>query len=169
MYRNLAKPFAIIGVAIAALIYSALSNGQTMKREQLIREILLAQQGGKLGTAETQMAQTLLQSAKRVNPNVSEDKWHAVENSVTEGVVALAAQGQGPIETAARAGSANLSDEELAHLLSVLRDPVLAKFSSAGGSPEVQAQVRQAALRTGLQVNTLINSVLIKNGLQGIH
>jgi hypothetical protein len=118
---------------------------------------------------ETQLARMMMLQAKQANPNVGQDKWLEIQGDVNAAVASMVAKGGGAIETMTRAGVANLSDAELVHLLTTYRDPVLVKYMSAVSNPVVQAQVRQASMATGLRVSALINSVLEKNGLQGIH
>jgi len=154
---------------LAIVLHSASSLAEDAERTQLVRQLIQSQQGAEAESMETHLARMLLLQAKQANPNVGQDKWLAVQDDVNAAVTSMAAQGGGIIETMTRAGVANLSDAELIHLLSIYRDPVLVKYMSAMSNPVIQAQVRQASVATGLRVSALINSVLEKNGLQGIH
>jgi hypothetical protein len=160
----------ILGVCakLAIVPDNAGSYAEDADREQLLRQLVKSQQRDGAETIETQFAPMVMLRAKQVNPNVGLDKWLAIQGDVNAAVASLVAQGGGVIETMTRAGAANLSDTELIHLVSIYRDPVLAKYTSAVSNPVIQAQVQQASIATGLRVSTLINSILEKNGLQGV-
>jgi hypothetical protein len=145
------------------------SYAEDADREQLLRQLVKSQQRDGAETIETQFAPMVMLRAKQVNPNVGLDKWLAIQGDVNAAVASLVAQGGGVIETMTRAGAASLSDAELIHLVSIYRDRVLAKYTSAISNPVIQAQVQQASIATGLRVSTLINSILERNGLQGVH
>jgi hypothetical protein len=161
----------ILGVCakLAIVPDNAGSYAEDADREQLLRQLVKSQQRDGAETIETQFAPMVMLRAKQVNPNVGLDKWLAIQGDVNAAVASLVAQGGGVIETMTRAGAANLSDTELIHLVSIYRDPVLAKYTSAVSNPVIQAQVQQASIATGLRVSTLINSILERNGLQGVH
>lgn len=154
---------------LAIALHSGSSYAEDADRAQLISQLIRSQQSDKVEPMETQLARMMMLQAKQANPNVGQDKWLAIQGDVNAAVASMVAKGGGAIETMTRAGVANLSDAELVHLLTTYRDPVLVKYMSAVSNPVVQAQVRQASMATGLRVSALINSVLEKNGLQGIH
>ena len=160
----------ILGVCakLAIVPDNAGSYAEDAGREQLLRQLVKSQQPDGAESIETQLVPMVMLRAKQFNPNVGLDKWLAIQGNVNAAVASLVAQGGGVIETMTRAGAANLSDTELIHLVSIYRDPVLAKYTSAVSNPVIQAQVQQASIATGLRVSTLINSILEKNGLQGV-
>lgn len=160
----------ILGVCakLAIVPDNARSYAEDADREQLLRQLVKSQQPDGAESIETQLVPMVMLRAKQFNPNVGLDKWLAIQGDVNAAVASLVAQGGGVIETMTRAGAASLSDAELIHLVSIYRDPVLAKYTSAVSNPVIQAQVQQASIATGLRVSTLINSILEKNGLQGV-
>ena len=160
----------ILGVCakLAIVPDNARSYAEDADREQLLRQLVKSQQPDGAESIETQLVPMVMLRAKQFNPNVGLDKWLAIQGNVNAAVASLVAQGGGVIETMTRAGAASLSDAELIHLVSIYRDPVLAKYTSAVSNPVIQAQVQQASIATGLRVSTLINSILEKNGLQGV-
>ena len=160
----------ILGVCakLAIVPDNARSYAEDADREQLLRQLVKSQQPDGAESIETQLVPMVMLRAKQFNPNVGLDKWLAIQGDVDAAVASLVAQGGGVIETMTRAGAASLSDAELIHLVSIYRDPVLAKYTSAVSNPVIQAQVQQASIATGLRVSTLINSILEKNGLQGV-
>ena len=160
----------ILGVCakLAIVPDNAGSYAEDAGREQLLRQLVKSQQPDGAESIETQLVPMVMLRAKQFNPNVGLDKWLAIQGDVNAAVASLVAQGGGVIETMTRAGAASLSDAELIHLVSIYRDPVLAKYTSAVSNPVIQAQVQQASIATGLRVSTLINSILEKNGLQGV-
>jgi len=160
----------ILGVCakLAIVPDNARSYAEDADREQLLRQLVKSQQPDGAESIETQLVPMVMLRAKQFNPNVGLDKWLAIQGDVNAAVASLVAQGGGVIETMTRAGAASLSDAELIHLVSIYRDRVLAKYTSAISSPVIQAQVQQASIATGLRVSTLINSILEKNGLQGV-
>lgn len=167
--RSFANYMLGASAILAIALYSASSHAEDADRAQLISQLIQSQQGDKVEPIETQLARMMMLQAKQANPTVGPDKWLAVQGDVNAAVTSMVATGGGAIETMTRAGVANLSDADLIHLISIYRDPVLVKYMSAVSNPVVQAQVRQASMATGLRVSALINSVLEKNGLQGIH
>ena len=160
----------ILGVCakLAIVPDNARSYAEDADREQLLRQLVKSQQPDGAESIETQLVPMVMLRAKQFNPNVGLDKWLAIQGDVDAAVASLVAQGGGVIETMTRAGAASLSDAELIHLVSIYRDRVLAKYTSAISNPVIQAQVQQASIATGLRVSTLINSILEKNGLQGV-
>ena len=160
----------ILGVCakLAIVPDNAGSYAEDAGREQLLRQLVKSQQPDGAESIETQLVPMVMLRAKQFNPNVGLDKWLAIQGDVDAAVASLVAQGGGVIETMTRAGAASLSDAELIHLVSIYRDPVLAKYTSAVSNPVIQAQVQQGSIATGLRVSTLINSILEKNGLQGV-
>ena len=160
----------ILGVCakLAIVPDNARSYAEDADREQLLRQLVKSQQPDGAESIETQLVPMVMLRAKQFNPNVGLDKWLAIQGNVNAAVASLVAQGGGVIETMTRAGAASLSDAELIHLVSIYRDRVLAKYTSAISNPVIQAQVQQASIATGLRVSTLINSILEKNGLQGV-
>jgi len=160
----------ILGVCakLAIVPDNAGSYAEDAGREQLLRQLVKSQQPDGAESIETQLVPMVMLRAKQFNPNVGLDKWLAIQGNVNAAVASLVAQGGGVIETMTRAGAASLSDAELIHLVSIYRDRVLAKYTSAISNPVIQAQVQQASIATGLRVSTLINSILEKNGLQGV-
>jgi len=160
----------ILGVCakLAIVPDNARSYAEDADREQLLRQLVKSQQPDGAESIETQLVPMVMLRAKQFNPNVGLDKWLAIQGDVNAAVASLVAQGGGVIETMTRAGAASLSDAELIHLVSIYRDRVLAKYTSAISNPVIQAQVQQASIATGLRVSTLINSILEKNGLQGV-
>jgi len=160
----------ILGVCakLAIVPDNAGSYAEDAGREQLLRQLVKSQQPDGAESIETQLVPMVMLRAKQFNPNVGLDKWLAIQGDVNAAVASLVAQGGGVIETMTRAGAASLSDAELIHLVSIYRDRVLAKYTSAVSNPVIQAQVQQASIATGLRVSTLINSILEKNGLQGV-
>jgi len=152
----------------AIALHSASSHSEDTNREQLIRQLIQCEQGVKQEPIETLVARAMLLKAKQANPNVGPDKWLEIQTEATVSVAEMVAKGGGAIEAMTRAGVADLSNADLIHLISIYRDPILVKYTSALSSPAIEAQVQQASTASGLRVAALINSVLEKNGLQGI-
>lgn len=167
--RKFANYMLCAGATLAIALHSVNSHADDASRAQLIQQLIQSQQGGKTGSIEEQVAKALLLQAQKLNPDVAQDKWAAIEGQVNTAVANMLAQGGGVIETTTRAGVANLSDADITHLISIYRDPVLVKYMSALSNPDIQAKAQQATMDSGLRVSELINSVLEKNGLQVAH
>ena len=156
----------LISTILAITLHSSSSYGEDVDREQLIQQLILCEEGVKQQPIEALVARTMLLQARQANPNVDQDTWLTIQSEADAAVAKMVAQGGGGIETMTRAGVASLSNEELIHLVSIYRDPILVKYTNALASPVIEAQLRQASMASGLRVRALINSVLEKNGLQ---
>lgn len=157
-----------IGAMIAVALYSVCSHSEEASREQLIRQLIQYEQGAKQESIELLTARALLSRAKQLNPDIGPDKWLEIEKEVTASVAEMVARSGGTIDVMTRAGVADLSDAELAHLVSIYRDPVLVKYTGSLSSPVIESQVQQASIKNALQVAAVINSVMERHGLHAL-
>jgi len=145
------------------------AHSQYVERNRLISALVQAQQGGKSGNVEKSTAELLLQQARQINQGATPDQWKEVQTEVFQSVSQMASHGGGMVDTLTRLGVADLSNAEIAHLITIIGDPVLAKYTAASSSPAAQEEVMKAAMVDGQHINALINTVLAKEGLREMH
>ncbi|WP_250478837.1 MULTISPECIES: hypothetical protein [unclassified Caballeronia] len=157
--------FLTLSMALGTGLPGASAYAQDVDREQLIQQFVKLQQGERAGAVEMQIARMILLKAPQANPNVTRERWLAIQADVNAAIDGVVAQGGDITGSLLRDGLANLSDEELQRLVLIYRDPVYIKYMSTMSSPIVLAKIEQRSQMTARQMSALVNSILEKNGL----
>jgi len=164
--RALSLPSLLSACSLVLTLYSFPAHADDSARDQLIQQLVQAQQSGVAETADTQLTKMLLAQARQLNTSASQDLWQTVQDQVNAAISSAQAQHDSGMEVMTRAGAANLSDAEIKHLIALYSDPVLIKYMRGASDPTTMARVRQTSMTNALRIQSIVNAILAKNGLR---
>lgn len=163
-----ASKISVVLILITALQINN-SFAQDSDRDALITELVKTQAGQTGSSTFAPLANLMIQQAKQVNPSATPETWRAVQQEISNGMVNILNGPGGPIDIVTRAGTVDMSNAEIAHLIVVLSDPTLAKFRSSTSSPDTQTKIIRSTSLQASKMGALINAALVHNGLREIH
>lgn len=161
------KSVMFIGVLLS--LFTTAAWASPVSREALIQNIEDEYSSTTLFAADSPFVQTLLASAKSVNPGVSNAAWHGIAKEM-EPALAKAVSGKGGLmDSLLRTPLETLSDSDLQRLTTILSDPVYQKFHTAMTSPAAQRQVVQSMMVNAWKLDAVVDQVLAEHKLNVPH
>jgi hypothetical protein len=145
------------------------SFAQGSDRDALITELVKTQAGQTGSSSFVPLANLMMQQAKQINPGTTPETWQAVQQEISNGMVNVLNGPGGPIDIVTHAGTVDMSNAEIAHLIVVLSDPTLAKFRSKASSSDTQTKIIRSTSLQASKMAALVNAALVHNGLREIH
>lgn len=155
--------------ASTLVFWSSISVAQTLPREALIGRIESIYIQTTMLSADSPFIEMFIGSAKSANPGVDGDTWSGIKQEITPMLSKVMTEKGGLMDVFLRKSLENFSDAELEKLSQILSNPIYNKFQIAMASPSTQRELVQALFGYTLNFNAVINSVLVKHGLNEVH
>ncbi|WP_321847680.1 hypothetical protein [Burkholderia diffusa] len=173
MIRNRVA-FARAGVITASLCFvlpggpahaATESNAAT---EALIDQAVALTERGDPASMEKTMAGYLIDASKRFNANVPDNTWQSVRADVDEIISNKIRPGYGEQALLARRfiKNAKFSDDELRHLVAMLQDPVMQRWTVAMRDGDTTRYMAALSQQVNNQMWSVVSIVLRRHGLQ---
>lgn len=159
--------FLLLLTTLSSVCASAASQ-QDPVRENLVKQIISLSERGDPATMEKQQAGYFIDAIKNMNQSVPPDTWNAVRTEVNETISNKIRSGYGENGLLVRKflTDVNFSDDDLKHLLVVLQDPILTKYSNAMRDETQGEYMRNLSKATYNQMWFIVSLIARKHGLQ---
>ena len=156
---------------LAALLAlsSSVSSANSAPREALIDRIETQYVATSVFASDSPVVISILQPAMTANPGVSKETWQSVKKETAAAVTKMITEKGSTMDVLVRSSLESFSDKELEALSLVLSDPSFRKFQAAMSGPAAQQQLHAGMAKVGLQLGTLINTVLVNHHLNEVH
>lgn len=172
MIRNRVA-FSRAGVIAASLFvvfpsghaHAAQSDAAT---EALIDQAVALTERGDPASMEKTMAGYLIDASKRFNADVPANTWQSVRADVDEIISNKIRSGYGEQALLARRfiKNAKFSDDELRHLIAMLQDPVMQRWTIAMRDSDTTHYMATLSQQVNNQMWSIVSIVLRRHGLQ---
>jgi hypothetical protein len=136
--------------------------------EALIDKVVALTERGDPATTERTTAGYLIDAVKKFNAGTSDDTWKSVRSDVNEIISNKIRPGYGEQALLTRyfVENAKFSDDELRHLITMLQDPVMQRWTVAMRDSNTANYMATLSQQVNNQMWFVVSIVLRRHGLQ---
>jgi hypothetical protein len=167
--KNISFKMIATLLGLLTIFFSSSTLAESTSKDDLINQLESLYFQQQFISVDSPFLDMYLGVAKSKNSGVSAEDWTKIKEEVAPAVAKVTMEKGGPFDLLFRESVKDMSADELRKLLIIFNEPAYKKFLTASTNPANQSKFMGAMFSYGEKVNSIINQILVQNGLEEVH